>query len=136
VAKKPAGAKGDASWPQLVQSLAVTGAARELARNAELKRREGSLFELVVPKAKAFLVDRAHQEKLKAALEQHLGCAVTVKVSVGEVGGASAAAIEAGERDAARAAAAQAVQKDGFVNDLVNLLDGKVVGSSIRQEGK
>jgi DNA polymerase-3 subunit gamma/tau len=136
VAKKPAGAKGDASWPQLVQSLAVTGAARELARNAELKRREGSLFELVVPKAKAFLVDRAHQEKLKAALEQHLGCAVTVKVSVGEVGGASAAAIEAGERDASRAAAAQAVQKDGFVNDLVNLLDGKVVGSSIRQEGK
>ena len=136
VAKKPAAAKGDASWPQLVQSLPVTGAARELARNAELKRREGSLFELVVPKAKAFLVDRAHQDKLKAALEQHLGTAVTVKVAVGDVSGASAAAIEAGERDASRTAAAQAVQKDGFVNDLVNLLDGKVVDSSIRQEGK
>jgi DNA polymerase-3 subunit gamma/tau len=138
VVAKPAaaGRKADVDWPQLVQSLPVTGAARELARNAELKRREGSLFELMVPKSKAFLADRAHQDKLKAALEQHLGGAVTVKVSVGDVSGASAAAIEAGERDASRAAAAQAVQKDGFVNDLVNLLDGKVVDSSIRQEGK
>jgi DNA polymerase-3 subunit gamma/tau len=144
VAKKPAvaaksaagGTKANADWPELVQSLPVTGAARELARNAELKRRDGSLFELVVPKSKAFLADRAHQDKLKAALGEHLGSPVTVKVSVGEVSGASAAAIEAGERDASRAAAAQAVQKDGFVNDLVNLLDGKVVDSSIRQEGK
>jgi DNA polymerase-3 subunit gamma/tau len=138
VAAKPAaaGRKAEADWPQLVQSLPVTGAARELARHAELKRREGPLFELVVPRSKAFLADRAHQEKLKAALEQHLGSAVTVKVSVGDVSGASAAAIEAGERDASRAAAAQAVQKDGFVNDLVNLLDGKVVDSSIRPEGK
>ena len=135
-AKKPATAKSDASWPQLVQALQVTGAARELARNAELRRREGSLFDLVVPKSKAYLAERTYQDKLKAALEQHLGAPVTIKVAVGEVGGATAAAIEAGERDASRAAAAQAVQKDGFVNDLVNLLDGKVVDSSIRSEGK
>ena len=137
-AKKPAatGTKGESSWPQLVQALPVSGAARELARHAELKRREGSLFDLVVPKSKAYLAERSYQDKLKAALEQHLGGAVTIKVSVGDIAGATAAAIEAGERDASRAAAAQAVQKDGFVNDLVNLLDGKVVDSSIRPEGK
>jgi hypothetical protein len=126
--------KPDASWPQLAQALSVTGAARELARNAELKRREGSLFELVVPKAKAYLVERGLQFVLIAALEQHLGSPVTIKLSVGDTGGATAAAIEAGERDAAKAAATQVVQKDGFVNDLVNLLDGKVVDSSIRSE--
>jgi len=128
--------KADASWPQLVQSLPVTGAARELARNAELKRREGPLFELVVPKSKAYLTERGYQDKLKVALEQHLGAPVSIKLIVGEVSGATAASIEAGERDASRAAAAQAVQKDGFVNDLVNLLDGKVVDSSIRSENK
>ena len=89
-----------------------------------------------MPKSKAYLVERSYQEKLKAALDQHLGAPVTIKVSVGDTGGATAAAIEAGERDASRAAAAQAVQKDGFVNDLVNLLDGKVIDSSIRPEGK
>jgi DNA polymerase-3 subunit gamma/tau len=125
-----------AGWPELAAQLSLTGAARELARNAELRRREGNVFDLVVPKSKAFLADRVHQDKLKAALEQHLGGAVTVKLSVGEVSGASAAAIEAGEHDARRAAAAQAVQSDGFVQDLVNLFDGKVVDSTIRQTEK
>jgi len=132
----PKAAASAAGWPEIASQLQVTGAARELARNAELRNREGNTFDLVVPKSKAFLTDRVHQEKLKAALEQHLGAAVTVKVAVGEVSGASAAAIEAGDRDARRAAAAQTVQSDGFVQDLVNLFDGKVVDSTIRQTEK
>jgi DNA polymerase III subunit gamma/tau len=119
-----------------VQQLALTGAARELARNAELARREGNLFHLVVPRDKAYLAERIYTDKLKAALEQHLGTAATVKVALGETNGGSAAAIEAGEREARRAAAAQSVQSDGFVKDLVNLFDAKVVDSSIKQEGK
>ena len=126
----------DSSWPELVQQLPVSGAARELARNAELLRREGPLFELVVPKAKAYLAERSYIDKLKAALEQHLGSAVVVKVAVGEVAGASAAALEAGAKEARRAEAAQAVKGDGFVQDLVNMFDGKVVDSTIREDRK
>jgi DNA polymerase-3 subunit gamma/tau len=126
----------DGSWPELAQQLAVTGAARELARNSELRSRENNLFDLVVPKAKAYLAERNYQEKLKAALEQHLGSAVTVKVAVGDVAGASAAAIEAGERDLRQAEAARAVQGDGFVKDLVNMFDGKIVDSTIRDSQK
>ena len=133
---KPEAPAKDSSWPELVQQLPVTGAARELARNAELGRRDGPLFELVVPKAKAYLAERSYVDKLKAALEQHLGSVVHVKVAVGEVAGASAAALEAGEREARRAAAAQAVQGDGFVQDLVNMFDGKVVDSTIREDRK
>ncbi|HXI35314.1 MAG TPA: DNA polymerase III subunit gamma/tau C-terminal domain-containing protein [Burkholderiales bacterium] len=114
----------------------MTGAARELARNAELRSREGSVFDLVVPKAKAYLADRAYQDKLKAALEAQLGAPVTVKVSVGDTAGTSAAAVEAGERTARQAEATRAVQSDGFVQDLVNLFDGKVVDSTYRPPEK
>src|SRR5262245_32818560 len=133
---KASAASGD--WPQLVRELAVTGAARELARNAELRRQESGVYDLVVPKAKAYLAERAYVEKLKAALDQHLGAPVRVNVSVGEVAGASAAALEAGGRESMRAEAARSVQGDGFVQDLVNMFDAKVVGSSIREgnEGK
>jgi DNA polymerase-3 subunit gamma/tau len=124
------------SWAQIAQQLPVTGAARELARNAELRSQAQDSFDLVVPKAKAYLAERSYQEKLKAALEQHFGRAVTVKVSVGEVSGASAAAIEAVDRDARQAEAARAVHADGFVKDLVNLFDGKIVDSTIRQTEK
>jgi DNA polymerase III subunit gamma/tau len=123
-------------WPELVQQLPVTGAARELARNAELKQRDGASFELVVPKAKAYLAERNYVDKLKSALEQHLGNAVSLRVSAGEAAGASLAALEAGEREAKRAAAAQSVQSDGFVQDLVNMFDAKVIDSTIRPEGK
>ena len=133
--KSPVVQKGG-GWPELVQQLPVTGAARELARNAELKQREGSSFELVVPKAKAYLAERAYVDKLKGALEQLLQSPTTLKVSVGEVASSSVAALEAGEREARRAAAAQAVSSDGFVQDLVNMFDGKIVDSTIREERK
>jgi DNA polymerase-3 subunit gamma/tau len=134
--KPKPGAARDAGWVDLVQQLPITGAARELARNAELARRDGALFELVVPKAKSYLAERSYVDKLKAALEQHLGGPANVKVAVGEVAGASAAALEAGAKEVRRAEAAQAVKSDGFVQDLVNLFDGKVVDSTIREDRK
>jgi DNA polymerase-3 subunit gamma/tau len=133
---KPPVAKASGDWPNLVQQLKVTGAARELARNAELQRRENGVFDLVVPKAKAYLAERNYVEKLKAALDQQLGSPVRVNVSVGEVAGATAAAIEASEREAKRAEAVKSVQGDGFVQDLVNIFDAKVVDSSIREGEK
>jgi len=135
-AKPAAASRSDDNWPELAAQLQVTGAARELARNAELRSREGSVFDLVVPKAKAYLADRAYQDKLKAALESQLGTPVTVKVSVGDTAGTSAAAVEAGERTARQAEATRAVQSDGFVQDLVNLFDGKVVDSTYRPPEK
>ena len=134
IAKPKAAAAGE--WPQLVQELRVTGAARELARNAELQRHENGIYELVVPKAKAYLAERSYVDKLKAALDQHLGGTVRVNVAVGEGAGASAAALEAGEREARRAEAVKSVQADGFVKDLVNMFDAKVVDTSSRADGR
>ena len=140
MARRPTTSKMEApkaaGWTELVQQLSLGGAARELARNAELQRREGNAFDLVVPKAKAYLAERSYADKLKAALEQHVGGAVSVKVNVGETAGTSAAALEAGEREARHAAAAQSVQSDGFVKNLVDLFDAKVVDSTIKEERK
>jgi DNA polymerase-3 subunit gamma/tau len=127
---------GEEFWPELVQKLQVTGAARELARNAELARHDGTVFELVVPKSKAYLAEKSYQDKLRAALEQHFGGRATVKVTVGEVKGLSAAAIDAGEREVRQAEATRAVRGDSFVQDLVKLCDAKVVDSSIRATPK
>jgi len=119
-------------WTTLVGQLGVTGAARELARHAALTRSDGRVYELVVPKSKASLAERAYQDKLKAALAAHLGRDIVLKVSVGEAGGASVAAREAEAREARQADATRAVEQDAFVQELVELFDGKVVESTIR----
>jgi DNA polymerase-3 subunit gamma/tau len=121
-------------WGELAAKLQVTGAARELVRNAELRGERDGVFDFVVPKSMAHLA--GYQDKLKAALEQQLGRRVTVKVSVGEAGGGSLAARESSEREARRAQAVQTVQGDRFVQDLVNLFDAKVVDTTVRATPK
>ncbi|HKX38151.1 MAG TPA: DNA polymerase III subunit gamma/tau C-terminal domain-containing protein, partial [Burkholderiales bacterium] len=133
---RPRPAQSSGEWPQLARELPVTGAARELARNAELRRHHEGAYELVVPKAKAYLAERSYVDKLKAALDQHLGRPVRVSVTVGDVAGATAAAVEAGEREARQAEAVKSVQGDGFVQDLVSMFDAKLVDSSIRSNGR
>ena len=137
--RRPVGASAashdfDGNWPTLVSRLAVTGAARELARNSVLAAHAPGRIELLVPKTMAYLTDRAYQDKLRAALEQHMGRSVVLKVASGEAAGSSVAGLEAGEKEARRAEAAKAVQGDRFVQDLVDLFDAKVVGSSARAE--
>ncbi|MDH3321019.1 MAG: DNA polymerase III subunit gamma/tau [Betaproteobacteria bacterium] len=122
-------------WPSLIRQLAVGGAAGQLARNSALVRHAAGRIELAVPKSMAHLADRSYQEKLKGVLEQHFGGTLVLKVVAGEVAGATAAVLEAGEREARRAEAARAVQGDRFVQDLVDIFDAKVVGSSIKANG-
>jgi DNA polymerase-3 subunit gamma/tau len=124
----------DGNWTALVQKLPLSGAAKELARNTELKRHANGVFELVVPKTLPHLAGEGCREKLQAALAAHFGRAVKVQVTTGETGGATAAAIETVEKGARRAEAVRAVQGDGFVQELVNLFDGRVVDSTIREK--
>jgi DNA polymerase-3 subunit gamma/tau len=130
------GASAAGDWAELLGKLQVAGAARELARNAELVKREGSSFQLVVPRSKAYLAEKSYQDKLKAALERQLGAAVSVKVAVGETKGKSVASLEANERDTRRAEAARSVQTDRFVQDLIEICDAKVIDSTIQATPK
>ena len=74
------------------------------------------------------------RDKLQAALAAHFGGPAKVQVTLGETGGATAATLEAADRGARQAEAARAVKGDGFVQDLVNLFDGRVVDSTIREK--
>jgi DNA polymerase-3 subunit gamma/tau len=112
--------------------LQVTGAARELARNSALSRHAEGVIELTVPKTMSHLAERNYQEKLKAALEQHFGSQIVLKVTPGEAVAATAAAVDAEDRESRHAEAARAVQGDRFVKELVDMFDARVVGSSVK----
>ncbi|MEK6244635.1 MAG: DNA polymerase III subunit gamma/tau [Pseudomonadota bacterium] len=126
--------KFDGNWPALVQQLPLAGGSKELARNSELKSRDNGVFELVVQKAMAHLGGDGYREKLQAVLTAHLGSPVKVRVTPGELRGATASALDAAERGARQAEAAHAVQGDSFVQELVNLFDGRIVDSTIREK--
>jgi DNA polymerase-3 subunit gamma/tau len=129
---KPVAFDGD--WAALVQRLPLSGGAKELGRNSELRSQANGVFELVVQKSMAHLAGESFREKLQAALAAHFGRPIKVQVTTGETRGATAAAIESAEKSVRHADAVRAVQGDNFVQELVNLFDGRVVDSTIRDK--
>ena len=127
-------AQFDGDWPALAQRLPLSGAPKELARNSELRSSTAGVFDLVVQKSMAHLAGEGCREKLQAVLAAHLGGPVKLRVTAGEIRGATAAALDAADRGARQAEAARAVQGDSFVQDLVKLFDGRVVDSTIREK--
>jgi len=127
-------AEFDGDWVALVQKLPLAGGAKELGRNSELKRHGNGVFELVVQKNMAHLAGEAFKEKLQAGLAAYFGRAAKVQVALGETRGGTAAALESAEKGARHAEAVRAVQGDNFVQELVNLFDGRVVDSTIREK--
>jgi len=127
-------AEFDGNWAALVQKLPLSGAAKELARNTELKSHAGGVFELTVPKTMAHLTGDSYREKLQAILGAQFGRSVKLQITAGETNGATAASLESAQKGARRAEAVRAVQGDSFVQDLVNLFDGRVVDSTIKEK--
>jgi len=123
-------ASGALDWASVARALPISGAAKELARNAELVRAVDRDFEFVVPKSMAHLAEKSYQDKLKSALESHLGQPLKIKVAIGDTRGVSVAAVEAEAQVQQRSEAQRAVQSDSFVQELVDLFDGRVLDSA------
>ena len=87
-------------------------------------------FDLVVPKSKAYLAERNYQDKLKAALESHFGTHGGAEgLARRDLGRQRGRDRGRRARRAPRRGASARYSADGFVKDLVNLFDGKVVDS-------
>ena len=113
------------SWPQIVGELGLSGMAKQLAERCELAKMSPSRVELrIAPGNDTYLVKPA-QDKLKAALRQHIGGDVHVSISVGPGNGDSPADIAARKRAEQQASAEKAIEDDDFVRDLVGM-GGKV----------
>ncbi|HEX7329399.1 MAG TPA: DNA polymerase III subunit gamma/tau [Casimicrobiaceae bacterium] len=115
-----------AQWATFVAGLGLTGMARQLAAQSELKSVRGNALTLAVPAAHRHLADRAYSDKLKVALDAATGRKWLLAFEIGEVGHASLAAQERRRRDEAQAAGEAAFRGEPFVRDLLQRFDGTV----------
>jgi DNA polymerase-3 subunit gamma/tau len=127
--------RADASWPELVAQLNLSGMARVLAQHCELMARDGARVELRIARAHQHLLNGPHQERLKAALEQHFGTRLRLAVQVAEDAGASPAALADRDRQQRQAQATAEIEQDPFVRELVETFDARVVDSTIKPVG-
>jgi len=119
-------------WPAFVAGMRLSGIARELAAQAELKVASGNELVLGVPETARHLIEKAYADKLKAALEQKLGRRLRLRFEIGAVADATLAAQEKRERDAARERTEAAFRDDPFVQDILSRFDARIRPDSIK----
>jgi DNA polymerase-3 subunit gamma/tau len=124
--------RGDAAWPELVAQLNVSGLGRVLAQHCELVARDAARVELRIARAHQHLLNGPHQERLRAALEQHFGAKLRLAIQVVDDIGATPAAIADRDKQQRQAQAVAGIEQDPFVRELVETFDARVVDSTIK----
>ncbi|MDO8437999.1 MAG: DNA polymerase III subunit gamma/tau [Nitrosomonadaceae bacterium] len=122
----------DGDWPALVNQLKLSGMTRMLAQNCEVKNFTADGIELCVPEPHRHLLEKAYQDKMKAALSEYYGKPVRLKFSVGSTTGMTPAELENREKQAKQSQAIAAIETDPFVRELVENFDAKLIVSSIK----
>ena len=85
-----------------MHQLPLAGMERMLAHNCEFVAWQEGRIELRVPHAQRHLNDRAYQDRLKLALEQHLWAKIRLEISVGPSNGNTIAEIQGRENQQRR----------------------------------
>jgi len=122
----------DGNWPVLANRLKVSGVAKQLAQQSELRSFDGESVELGLAFTAKHLADRIYQDKLRAALQEHFGKPVALKIVIGEISGNTAAVQAQSERQARQGKALEAINGDAFVRDLMETFDATIVNDSVK----
>ncbi len=120
------------AWPGFVQSLGLSGMARELAAQSEMRKLDGHALTLALPAAHQHLAGKSYADRLRNALEQATGVKLLLAFEVGEVAEGSLATKESREREAARASTEAAFLDEPFVRDAVSRFGATVRTESIK----
>jgi len=131
-ASRASSAAFDGDWPALTNQLKVSGVAKQLAQQSELRGFDGETMELGLAFSAKHLADRIYQDKLRTALQEHFGKPVALKIVIGEIGGNTAAVQAQTERQARQGKALEAIQGDSFVRDLMDTFDATIVSDSVK----
>jgi len=127
---RPAAAAGsanstafDGDW--LTLAIGLNGLIGQLASACELIEHGPNLLKLRLPESQKSLLT-GFGEKLKAALQEKLGPGLKVEFQFGATQGSAPAEVAARNKAERQAEAEAAIQRDPFVQAVVQELDGKV----------
>jgi DNA polymerase-3 subunit gamma/tau len=120
----------DGDWPGLIERLRLSGLTRELAARSELLGCSGNQMTVRVPVRT--LAEGGTLERLQAALTQHFGRPVRVRIEVGATSGPTAAGLAEQARSERQKRAEESIYADPFVQQLIDSFGASVDPQSIR----
>jgi len=123
--------EGEFVWERDFRSLGIVGMPGNLASHSTMSR-AGDIITLLIDAGHARLLNTRHEEKILAALRNHFGDAIQLKIEQGDAGSHTPAAYEERQRKARQAAAEDSIRNDPLVKSIVERFEARVVEDSIR----
>jgi DNA polymerase-3 subunit gamma/tau len=132
ITTEPAGGEGKPDWSSLQESLELSGAARELARNLQLESAGRERWKFLVPDTLRHLGSETVVQNLQSALSARLGYAVMLDLhTASEPVESVAAAVERTEINR-MSEAERAIDEDATVREIKEKFGAKIVPDSIQ----
>ena len=121
----------DPDWSELVGNMGLSGAAKMLASNCALLRRDKNVVHLRLDEKSESFLTKSAEAALKDALGRHFGESLRVAISIGETKTATPAQQEARRVDAQYEAARASIEADPNVKALKDLFGAEINADSI-----
>jgi DNA polymerase-3 subunit gamma/tau len=122
----------DADWHRIAAALSLSGMARELAQNCELRELGETDCLLRIAPSQAHLQMKPGPEKLQQALGEYLGRAIKVRFELAQNESNTPAETVGRQRQELHDQAVVSISQDIFVRDAIDSLDASIVDSSIK----
>ena len=123
--------EGGFVWHRDFRSLGIVGMPGNLASHGAMSR-SGETIVLTIDEGHARLLNGRHEEKILAALRNHFGDSIQLRVEQGEPGPDTPAAYEERQRKVRQQAAEASIRRDPVVQSIVERFEARVVEDSIR----
>ncbi len=122
----PAATPPPSDWNALVGQLGLTAIARQVAMHCALAERDGDSFRLVLDPGRAQMANKVVEDRIKAALEQHFGRPIQLKIQIGDTLAATPADRQQQQRTERQQAAAEWAAHDPQVRAMQEMFDAKI----------
>lgn len=132
IPKLPPVASGEMDWHQIVASLSLSGLAKELAQNCELRQLSENQCLLRLSPAQGHLQMRPNPDRLQQALSDFFGRSLLVRIELAQNENVTPAETVGRQRQEQQERAATAIAQDTFVRDVIESFDASLVESSIK----
>ena len=114
-------------WGGLVAQLSLGGIPKQVALNSALVERNGDAFRLSLEPGYAQMLNKAVEDRIQAALEQHLGRPITLKIQIGATVAATPAIQQKQQQAERQQTAVEQIRQDPHVRDMQEMFDAKIV---------
>lgn len=119
-------------WVEIVSALPLTGLARTLAQNCELRAVTDRECVLRLAPAHGHLQMKPAPDRLQQALSEYFSKPLTLRIELAETELETPAATADREKSERNSQAATSIAQDGFVRDVLDTFDAELIQSSIK----